>query len=318
VSPDDQKDTVLAPGNFIVGIDSLALSANDLSTIPGRDPGLSVAISPPFATESQLKWMSSDTDVAAINEDTGEINVRKEAVSDPVTTVIRVESVSDPSKYDTCLLTVYPNYPGEREWVFSASYGLSGDIPLSDGAMLLFGTGNSPGYNYGDEGPGLYAINPEMPYEFGIESPDGGVRTAGSHNAGACSGFLYPNASFRFEGHYRTSGTAARIMKIAALYAPFTVVVNYRTNSSGEERNADIRIGDKEGWRIEGAGSLGGGSTPGKTVWYSYEADSEAGKDEFIPAAYIEGKGGLQLYAVYVLEGVYEVVGNALQKKTVP
>lgn len=317
VSPDDEDSNVLPPGGFEVEIDRLTLNANDLSTIPGRNPSLSVTITPPFATKNQLNWKSSNTDAATVDSDTGIISVRTDDVTDPITTVIRVESVSDPSKYDTCVVTVYPEYPKSREWSFGSNPGLAGDIPLANGAVLLFGSGDGEAYASGTEGPGVYVIDPENPYEHGL-TPNGNPRAAGSHNTGTLAGFKYPDPSKAFSGHLRTaaaSGSGTRIMKIAALFAPFTVVVNYRTNSSGEERNADIRIGDKEGWRIEGEGSLGSGSTPGKTVWYSYEADQQAGKDDFVPVVYIEGKGGLQLYAVYVLEGAYELADGKLQKK---
>jgi len=317
VLPDDKNDNSHPGGNFKVGIENLKLTSNELATIPGRNPtpALSAIITPVFATEKQLRWtlQSVDSidpvDVAVINADTGEITVRTEAVDKPLSTIVRVESIADPSKYDTCILTIYPLYPATREWTWPASPGTTGDLDQGDGGTLLFGTGNSPDYTNGNEGAGVYVIDPADPYRYGIDTPNGGPRAAGTFTVTTnpftgANRFLYP-ASPSYPAHIRTSGNAMRVMRIAALFAPFTIVVNYQSNDAGE-RNADIRVGDKEGWRIEGEASTNDGSGA-RTVWYSYEADPQAGIEEFVPLVFIEAKQGLRLYAVYVLEGVYEL-----------
>ena len=336
ISPDDEHGNSFSPGDFIIGIESLTLSVRELGSIPGRNPELRAVIMPPFATEKQLLWTSSNHSAAVVDGNNGTITVRTEIVTgDPISTIIRVESISDPSKYDTCILTIYPDYPKVREWIFSTADAPAGGWPVSannnvdvdydlGGGTILFATGG--GTDYQHSGAGVHVIDPEYPYEYG-PTPNGGPlsssSTAHTHNAGTLGGFLYPNKTTLFSGHYRIGGTSQRIMRIPALFAPFTIIVNYRTNSSGEARNIDIRIGDTEGWRIEGEGSTGSGTgvnaAGAVTVWYSYDpsdADKpEAGADTFVPSVYIEANAGMQIYAVYVFEGVFEETSNGLIPK---
>ena len=325
VSPDDDNGNTLNGDQFVFGIDSLSLNANELATIPGRTPSLFPTYSPSNASENRLKWTSSNTDAATVDENTGVLSVRAGAVSAPLSTTIRVEVVEDPSKYDTCVLTVYPIYNRTRTWFWTTDPGTVGDIDAGNGGTLLFSSGNCQGYNLGNEGAGVYVINPKDPYQYGVETPDGTSRPAGNFTAsnnnfvGDRSGqFVYP-ATYSYSHHIRTSGNAARVMKIAALFTPFTVVVNYQSNDQGV-RNADIRFGDKEGLRIEGPASTNNNTSGARSVWYSYDPSDpekpEYGNESFVPIVYVEANQGLRLYAVYVLDGVYELnASNVLVKK---
>jgi hypothetical protein len=312
----------LPPDQFEVNIDRLVLNTGILATVPRRNPSLVPIITPAFATRNQLRWTSSNSNAATIDLNTGAITVTTEAVTVPISTIIRVEAVYDPSKYDICILTVHPAYPRTRRWTWSTNPGISGDIDVGDGGTLLFGTGNGSEYNPGNRGPGVYVIDPEDPFEFGV-IPEGGLRTAGTFtpsNSAFINGsgqFLYP-ATYNYSHHIRTTGNAARVMRIAALFAPFTIVVNYQSNGDNE-RNADIRIGDKEGLRIEGRPATNNNTNGARTVWYSYDptddSKPEFGMDQFVPLVFVESNQGLRLYAVYVLEGVYEVSGGVLVPK---
>ncbi|MCL2805196.1 MAG: hypothetical protein FWD26_04580 [Treponema sp.] len=329
ISPDSVSGNTLPPGQFVIGIDRIVLSNNELGTVPGRNPSLNWNIIPINATQNELRWRLDDVDgidaadVASINESTGAITVRTDSVSEAISTLIRVESVADPSKYDTCLLTVYPVYPGERTWTWPTNPGVAGDLDQGDGGTLLFGTGNCDGYTPGLIGAGVYLINPVSPYEYGVGTPDGRVRGAGTYTTSQTpynggGRFLFP-ASPSYPAHIRTSGSGARVMRIAALYPPFTIIVNYQSNDPAE-RWADIRIGDKEGLRIQGQASTNDNPTGSRTVWYSYDPSDpgkpEFGMEEFVPLAFVEANQGIRLYAVFVREGVYEL--NAAGTLLVP
>ena len=334
VSPDNDRDNLLPKDGFAIAIERVELSASALGTIPGRNPVISAEIYPAFATERELKWslhpvplvVSPDdpADIATINQTNGQITVRTSAViGDPVSAIIKVESVTDPSKYDTCTLTIFPEYPKTRSWSWSSNPGTTGDLNQGDGGTLLFGSGNGSDYTLGGEGAGVYVIDPADPYRFGVV-PEGGARPAGTFSAtdnsvnnNTYNQFLYPTP-YSYSNHIRTSGSAARIMRIAALFAPFTVVVNYQSNDAGE-RNADIRIGDNEGLRIQGPASTNNNSSGAKTVWYSYDPTDpekpEFEQEEFVPFVFVEANQGLRLYAVYVLDGVYEIKSGRLVPK---
>jgi len=315
ISPDKEQGKSYPAGDFTVGIERLVLSSNELATVPSRNPDLKALITPAFATEKQLRWTSDNPSAAEINETTGVITVRTAAVDEPLSTIIRVEAIADPSKYDVCVLTVYPNYPRNRTWTFGTAPALVGNVALPDGATLLFDTGFASTYTDGNIGPGLYIIDPEDPYAYGI-LPTGAVRSGTTYDAGALTGFLYPNKTTSIVGHLRTSGNASRVMSIAALFSPFTFAVNYRSNGSGD-RWADIRIGDREGLRIQGEFSSND-NAGARTVWYSYDPSDpdkpEYGKDEFVPLVFVEAKAGIRLHSVYILEGVYEETSTGLAR----
>ena len=294
---DQPEDSDQNGSGLEVDILQLTLSSGDLSTIPGRNPVLTVSIFPDFATRNELNWISTDNTVAAIDSGTGIISVRTEAVTSPMITIIRVESVYNPAVYALCPLTVYPSYPADRHLTFPSETSYTGrptdtygDIDMGDGLFLLVGTGGASEYNNGNNGPGEYWIDPENPYEFGIV-PNGQARTI-TFNSGGYADFS--------TGHIRTSGNGSRMIKIAALFRPFEIKVNYRSNAA-EPRHADIRIGDTEGIRIEGEESPGNGNGQGRTVTYIHNLDEEGNpKDDFVPLVFIECKAGIQIYDVYV------------------
>ena len=304
--PDDNK----IPENTGLEVDIIRinLNVNELATVPGRnpEPPLEARVFPTFATKNGLIWESTNTDAAVVDRDTGEISIRTDAVETEIATIIKVKSEANPSIYDECILTVYPTYPGERRINASNVTLLNTDYQFMEagrgvGIYLLAGTGNASSYTDGDKGPGLYVIDPEDPYAMGISEPDGGARAVGSVNTGDRWVGLLPGT----DGSMRTSGSAARMMRIPALFGPFMVQVNYVTNSGGNGRHADIRIGDKDGIRIEGEDSLTTSPVDGKTVIYIHEPS------DFVPVIYIECKAGLRIHDVIVLDRIeYYIIGE--------
>jgi len=182
VSSDPADVNAANPGDFAVDLRRITLNASELGTVPGLNPQLSLSKFPEFATRDEVVWTSSDTSVATIDSATGAITVRTTPVSDPVTTMIRVEAVYDTSIYALCSLTVYPLYPPRRRWNFPAhptgggnNTLVSGDYNAGNGGTILQATGGGSGYNNGNMGPGIYEIDPEDPYEYGL-IPSGGPR----------------------------------------------------------------------------------------------------------------------------------------------
>jgi len=291
-----------SPDDFVVDLRRISLNASELGTLPGRPPEpLHLSKFPDFATRAEVVWTSSNESVATINSETGAITVRTAPVTEPLTTTIRVAAVHDPSIYALCSLTVYPDYPARRRWNFTADLGtISGDIDIGQGATLLQATG---GGSYTSSGAGEYIIDPEAPYAEGF-SPNGGARSGMAWNNGSLTDPAFYRAPADYfgthaaegaasAGHLRTGGTA-RFMRIAALQGPFTIKVNYLSNGTAGA-HADIRVGDREGIRIEGEGSAGSTAGSGKCVEYVYEGD------DFVPLVYLECDTGLRVYDVYVL-----------------
>ena len=290
-----QKENSDDHSGLEMDIFKISLNAKELATIPGRNLTLTASVFPRFATRNQLCWVSSDAAVAAVDA-SGNITVKTAPVTVPEASVIRVYSEYDPSVYALCTVTVYPSYPGSRSFGFpenpvgNAKYpaDTNGDLDLGNGIFLLLGTGGASEYTPGNKGPGVYVIDPENPYEYGIV-PNGNPRELGGTTpweSGGFSGFS--------SGHIRTAGNAARQIKIAALFGPFEVKVNYMTNSGGSPRNVDIRIGDTEGLRIEGETSSATSPGDGKTVSYRFESN------EFVPVIYVECNQGVRIYDVIV------------------
>jgi len=299
------------PGDFVVDLRRLTLNASELGTLPGLNPVLNLTKFPVFATPSraEVRWSSSDTDVATINPDTGAISVRTGSVDEPRTTIIRVEAKHDPSIYALCSLTVFPNYPARRRWNFAAhptgggnNALIPGDKDMGDGGSTLQATGGGDGYNNGYSGPGTYDIDPEDPYKYGV-IPTGGPRSGLNWEGGTITQSAFYRAPANYfgpntpaepaasTGHLRTGGSS-RFFRIAALQGPFEIVVNYMSNGTAGA-HADIRIGDKEGIRVEGEGS--DGTSDGKCIRYAYE------ENDFVPFVYLESDTGLRVYDVYVL-----------------
>ncbi|MCL2044615.1 MAG: hypothetical protein FWG89_10805 [Treponema sp.] len=273
------------PGNFNVRLQRITLNTRGLHAIPGINPTLTLTKFPAFAnTGDTLRWTSSNTDVATVDPETGEITTRTAAVTgNPLTTVIAVESLEDPSVRASATLTVYPVYNARRRWLQPASgtaavHGLPtstgglSNIDMGLGAVFNRGTGG--GLNSDAQSPGLYIVDPENPYAFGI-TPTGATLNAGSwatgswtpqtntagnssayirrpfyfhpanyfHTPGSTTAF-FTSAQTVSIGHYR-AGAHGRVFSIAALQGPFTVIVNYVANGA-EDRSAVIRVGDTD------------------------------------------------------------------------
>ena len=202
------------PGDFSVDLRRISLNASELATIPGINPILRITKTPDFATRNGVRWDSSDETVATVDPLTGQIEVvpLPGTVTKPLTTRITVKSVDNPSVYATCSLTVYPDdYPMPREWHFnsqanalgtpsstssSSNVYSGGDRDMGNGGAILQGTGSASGYNDGRDGPGKYVIDPENPYEFGLE-PNGASRGSMIWTDGKGSGSFYPTLAPR-------------------------------------------------------------------------------------------------------------------------
>lgn len=298
------------PEDFVMYIQSLSLNAAELGTVPGRDVSLKVIINPPFATRRALKWTSSDLSVAAVDSQTGEIRVTAAARNGPQTTIIRVEPADDPSLYAECPLTVYPEYQRERSWRFPShpaggsnntaiTPNDNGDYNYGNGMWLLLSSGAASGYEPGNAGPGLYRINPDDPYEYGPAFTNA-PRSMNWGDANWPSGGSASRLPGWTAGHIRTGGHA-RAIKIAALAGPFTIAVNYIHNGTSG-CHADIRIGDREGLRVQGEPSEGSrvDNEPDypRTVYYTFNEDGMA------PLIFIETNGNTRIYDIIVLDNV--------------
>ena len=347
------------PGDFEGDIQKITLNLKEIGTVPERNPEPPlevISISPEFITRDELKWLLvefenglrgnriepengfSENDMVKINSGNSkrpEIIIRTDPVDYPMTTIIRVESVYDPSVFAEAILTVYPVYPKNRHIVITngdntqsaaassgvpnSKFGLpetaitgttqvsippvgdidigvnSTDLTSDAGMFLLLGSGGGSDYNKGDqESPYLYVIDPEDPYKWGIVptgAPRGGM-TVFSDNRNATDQFILRKTN----GHFRTGGHS-RFMRIAALQGPFTIIVNYISNAA-EERTVDIRIGDTEGFRLEGPVSSSNAITEARTVKYEHNEDT------FVPFVFLETNNAMQIYDVIVLEGV--------------
>jgi len=309
-NPDDSE--------LVVRLLRLALDKSELATIAGQPLALLLSKTPSFATINDVTWVSSDENVAMVDQNG---NIETFFTDSPKTTVIRVYVNDDPSIYAECSVIVYPDYGSNRYWSFGPSgwyainqnapaanrtpivwtNGSTNDIDIGMG-MTIKGATGSGGYNQAVVSPNglpissgeippdapnpslyppypwVYTIDPDDPYSSGC-NPGNNARsglnmTAGVSGAGFAEGFL-------------TTGGSGRILSIAAIKGPFYIEVRYHTNSNGVNRWADIRIGDKEGIRIQGepsnhSSNAGGG----KAVYYYYE------DDDIIPFIYIEGAQG--------------------------
>jgi hypothetical protein len=295
---------------FIVHIQGISLSMTELGTIPGRNPELKAIINPPFATQKELEWTSSNSAVATVNS-LGEINIEITQLSSTQgsrTTVIKVKSVDDPSLYAECLLTVYPNdYPTSRSWAFPShptggannsaiSPDSDGDYNYKNGMWLLLSSGSASEYNAGPAGQGFYKIDPDNPYEYGPNLTNGS-RSMNWGDANWPSGGNATRLPGWTVGHIRT-GSHSRAMKIAALKGPFTLMVNYIHNGTAGS-HADIRIGDTAGFRVQGAPSDGSRvdtdlDVYNRTVYYVYPSE------DIVPLIFVETNGNVRIYDVIV------------------
>ncbi|MCL2442127.1 MAG: hypothetical protein FWD13_01520 [Treponema sp.] len=256
-------------------------------------------------------------------------------VSEPSEAIIRVSSVADPSIYDECLVIVYPNYGSNRYWNFSGSsatvnngwyafsrdatgaaqipfgtINLSADESLGNGMTVRGATGSgsyelpaaapngmplSGGTIPSDANaslyppyPWVYQIDPDDPYMAGL-TPANGVRSGMNWNASN------PTVIGFRAGNLITNG-AGRVLSIAAIKGPFYIEVRYTSNADGNPpRWADIRIGDKEGVRIQGSPSDHRTLASGRGVASYYYED-----DDVVPFVFIESQASIRIYEVII------------------
>lgn len=309
-----------------VGLLRLTLDKTELATIAGNTLQLKVTKIPDFATKSEVKWTSSNEEAATVDQDG---NIHSSDTVDPVTTVIRVESVADSSVYAECPVTVYPNYGSNRYWNFGTNgwYASTEDAPVNQqikfGAVLL--TADSPFGNgmtlKGQTGSGTYENPTETPNGLPLEG--GQIPTGASASAYPPYPWVYEidpdnpyaagltptngtrggmnwndsnptNIGFRL-GNLITNGVG-RIFSIAAIQGPFYIEVRYTTNSDNAARWADIRIGDTSGLRIQGSPSTHRTATGGGgKAFYTYT------NDDVVPFVYIESQASIRIYEVIII-----------------
>jgi len=277
--------------------------------IPIKQSDLRFKKIPDFATRNTVIWESSDTTVATIDPSTGAINITTGDPNVPVSTIIKVKSVYDPSVCAECVLTVYPIYALPRMWNFSAgtvkvdgdaivaSSGTqssawtsrSSNADLGYGAVILGETGAASDYN--SQGPGVYIIDPDDPYKFGVTLSEESrnwhyVTSVGSQKPAAFTETMIRPLSM------------ARFIRISALFSPFTINVNYQGNNASGS-HVDIRIGDEEGLRIQGVDSMGSTASDGKTVSYTYITEPPG---EFVPVVYLETNDGTRIWDISITQ----------------
>jgi len=292
------------PSDFVIDIRELRLT-RELGTvhnIPILQEALGFEMKPLNATRNTLKWTSSNPTVATVS-DTGEITITSDNPLVPRSTTIRVESEYDPSVFAECTLTVYPVYLLPRTWNFNTvrvnnavitasidsstsnwtSYSQDGD--LTGGAIILGSSGGVSDYN--GLGPGEYEIDPADPYKHGV-IPNGGPRSWQYGSAGNVPSFT-PAVAYPL---VRPAGMG-RFIQINAVQGPFRIEVDYQgNNTSGSQ--VDIRIGDTQGWRIEGEPSMGSAAVDGKRVSYDFRSS------DFVPAVYLETNEGTRIWAIRI------------------
>ena len=300
----------------------LTLDKTEIAIISGRSlPALNVTKYPPNATRAELVWTSTNEPIAAV-DGTGALTITSVTVPEPQNAVIRVSAKNDPSVYAECVITVYPNYPANRHLQFERINGVSisseatfkteyaklpkdtkGDVDMGDGIFLMHGTGGAPG---GDDGYSVdptkernkaYPIDPEHPYAFGMV-PNGGARGLGTGtqwSAGRSEFTGFSNARLH-------TGGRGRHVKIAAIFRPFKITVNYRSNSNNSGRWADIRIGETEGLWLQGA--ISNPTTAGNgqaTINFVYNLDENGDpREDFVPLIFVESNEAIQIFDVII------------------
>jgi hypothetical protein len=308
----DKEVEVGDPKDFVVDIQALQL-VKEIGTVYNRTVALSdlkFDKIPKFATRDTVKWSSSNASAATINPETGEITITVTNPNAPeVTTNIRVESEYDPSVYAECALTVYPMYNMPRTWTFTTVSADGAAVQPSTGTTaggwttrtsvgdlgqgaVIMGT-NGAASEYNGTGPGVYTIDPEYPYAYGVVLSGAsrewsyirpGSQVPTTFTSGSA---IIPNSN----SCMIRPASMARFIKINALFGPFKIEVNYAGNNN-DGSHVDIRIGDTEGIRIEGADSMS--NTDGKTVSYTFE------ESEFIPAVYLETNSGVRIWGISI------------------
>jgi len=327
---------------LVVELTRLMLDKTELATIGGNSLKLTVTKTPEFASRSEVKWTSSNENAATVEEDGNGTVFTNAAITEPATTVIRVESITDSSIYAECPVTVYPNYGSNRYWNFGSNGWYASAVNAVAGQQIPFGSivftadsylGNgmtlkgqtgSGSYENPTETPNglrleggqipseanvsayppypwVYELDPENPYAAGLTPTNNtraGIRWDQSSdnqyadftNEGSTRGFLMTNG-------------VGRILSIAAIQGPFYIEVRYTTNSNLVARWADIRLGDTNGFRIQGSpsnhstttGIVNGTATvAGGIVSYTYT------NNDIVPFVYIEAQASIRIYDVTI------------------
>jgi len=331
-SDDDGGDSGLEVGIRRLYFDHSLLGATAGSARPLR---LELTRFPPHNTmpHDAVRWSSSCYDgngnptIASI-DDNGNIIIVLDYLDVhelPRTATLRAEYIHDTSVFVEATLMVFPYYERSRHQTFPPSIWTgnttqvnpgpaldailnrfttineAGDLHLGDGIFLLLGTGDAgAAEREGDEGQGVFIINPEDPYEFGI-IPNGNPRALGStHNGALTFEPGTPNMVPR-EGHLRTSGSGMRALQVLGLHRPFEITVRYRSNGA-EPRWVDIRFGDTSGVRVEGPISPGNAAGDGRVVRYRWDYDEHGNpRADFVPITFIEVIGGMQIFDVEIV-----------------
>ena len=267
------------------------------------------------------------------------VSVVPGAITDMKETTVRAVYKDNNSVFAEATLMVLPDWPRERtlnftdavKWPSTVSNTTietaltamgakrtdSGDWDMGNGVFFLLGTGSAGvAARAGDtDEKSVLEIDPENPYELGI-IPLGGppsLNASPVNNGGNFEGFYEvpsdPDNGFVVvengsadRRHLRTAGDAARLFRIMGLQRPFEIVVKYRANGGGT-RWVDLRFGDTTGLRVEGPVSATNGTDQGRLVRFLWDKDEDGNpRDDFVPFVFVELIGGMQIYAIEVID----------------
>jgi hypothetical protein len=293
------------PGDFTVHLRSVTLNKriDTVYNVPVTESTLGFSRKPAFATRDEVRWTSSDESVATVDPSTGKVTIQLSGdPSDPVTTTIKVRSVDDPSIYADCVLTVYPTYTLPRNWDFDSISGFTSNggssasnwagitttARLGNGAEVV----REAASEYNSKGPGIWPIDPEDPYAHGV------VLNGQTRNWNWVKGIGSPShipsvdsgAIGNRDAMIRPTGIS-RFIAINALWGPFKIAVIYAGNNTNGS-HVDIRIGDREGIRIEGENSMS--QQDHKKVSYTFT------EREFVPVVYLETNDGTRIWDIQI------------------
>jgi hypothetical protein len=263
------------PEDFEINPIRIELSLNEWASVPGETLQLEYTI-PNYTTRGDVEWVSSDEDVAAVTG--GLVTAIGEG-----NCVITVCSVQDPSVKARCAIAIYPEYGSNRTWNFQTvpegwtdgtAASAHPDTDYGDGMILTSSTGS------GEHGSG------------------GGVRNMGIFTT------VGPDETPGFSVGYLHVSGMGRACKIAAVQGPFTITVNYMTNTNNQGRFASIVTGE---WNtddetkytiVEGEPSSvrGTGAQGGKSVTWTYS------ETNMVPYVYVDVSDSLRIYDIIITE----------------
>lgn len=106
------------PGKLAIDLYKLTLSSSELATVGGFDLKLNVDKQPKFATRDEVEWTIEGSPKIRLDQDG---NIETDPIpngSPPESSLVKVQSVHDPSVYALCTVTIFPDYGATRYWNF--------------------------------------------------------------------------------------------------------------------------------------------------------------------------------------------------------